>query len=126
MNKKELTEAIEDGILGAVGKFSLCIVAAFLIVLLSVGVITLYFNSQSNQPSNITNVGAPSPSCFPYNNVVCSVFVGNGTDTAHIFEFSICGYQEANAKFITLKPIVEDYMKDFKWSGWEVKRLWCN
>ena len=68
---------------------------------------------------------SPSPSCFPLENLICTIIVGNETVEASWQYFKICGYAESNAMFEQIKPKIESELKE-KQITWGIKYLECN
>jgi len=126
--KKDLTSAIEDGLLKGFWKPILCfIVGVFIFEFIFIGLM-FYGNYNENNCSKdgtcpITTVA--SQSCFPLENLNCHVLIGNETQKSNTGYFSICGYQEANAFYEQIKPEIEDWLQNDN-PSWDIKRLKCD
>ena len=128
MNKKDLTQAIEEGIFKGFWKpIFYFIVAIFIVELIIVGLM-FYGNYKENKclkDGTCQPVAVAQQSCFPLEYLHCHVIIGNETETSNTGYFSICGYQEANAFYEQIKPEIEDWLKE-DLPSWEIKRLKCD
>lgn len=126
MNKKQLAEGVEEGILGAFNKL-------LIILIMVLGGFTVGYFILDTIIKDCHETGecvVASPSCFPLKNLNCRILVGNETIEEYTWHFSVCGYQEANALFEQLKPKINEDIEKLKEIGeldgnWEIKYLDC-
>jgi len=126
MKQEELEKAIEEGVEKAILNV-LCYIAIVIIIIELIVLGLIIFDTYFVEDCFETGeCGMPEPSCFPYENLRCEVKVGNSTAEWGIGHFSICGYQEANAYFEHIKPLIKRDLKEHQDKNWQIKYLECN
>lgn len=127
MKQKDLSKAIEEGIVNGFWKpifYAVIIFAIMGIILACLNIYGEYKYNKCIEDGICQPPMASAPSCFPLKNLHCEVIGGNETETSNIWSFNICGYQEANAYFEQIKPELEDWLNMDNHS-WKIKWLRC-
>ncbi len=110
MNKKELSEAIREGIYQGFWKPIIITIGLFIGIMIIFGIIGHF-----TDPCRDGGCSMAEPSCFPLDNVHCEIIVGEiGSEdyNEEWVEFSVCGWQEAETKLKHFKEFTQD---DLDW-----------
>lgn len=108
MDKKEFSEAIEEGILNGFWKpITQFIIGMFILVLLVFGY-TAYQNYQQDKclESGECSLPMSAGSSAPEGQITCYVYAVNETETIQVSTFTSMGYQEAKIEYEFLKPTI--------------------
>ena len=119
--KDELSEKIAKGVYEGVGKIIGEVITSIFIgiVIVIIGIFALnWYSSLSYEQCIIDGtcvVQADSYDCFPLKNLKCNIIIENQTGYYPLehYEFSICGYQEANAYFEHIRPQIELMFEEY-------------
>lgn len=127
MKPEELIYAIKEGLNQSRNGFLKSILYGLLLFLVVIVFILFFYNLF---PKDNVKEAIAEQSCFPLENLDCHVVVGNNTeDSWNAGYFQVYGYQEANAYFEQIKPMIQQDIteyNDLHKSNFEIKWLECN
>ncbi len=119
MKNEELSEAITEGIDKSLPVTILKMLILGVVIFEIIFIGAFFYDEYLTQKWEKEMCGegystqVATQSCFPLENLVCEVIIGNDTsDFWATGYFQVCGYAEANAYFEQIKPRIEIEVKE--------------
>lgn len=124
ISKEELSEAIEDGIVNGFWMpimYVMGTIVLILVLLAGIGWYQSYQYDKCVESGECPRIGSVS---IPSNTITCDVIAGNGTYSASIYQINALGYQEMEAKFNLIEPMLNSTIKE-EHPDYTIKYLRC-